>query len=1022
MRTIQVKSIRTRIIILLLMAVLPLAAASVVWDYTEKSQIRKHLVRDAKLLAESAISEQDMQIEQVRAFLTALSHSAQVRDASVGCDAYLRDVIEHYDDFRNIGVIGPDGKAACSALPYEGVVNLSDRAYFRRAVETRDFSVGDYQVGRITGKETINFGYPVLDSGGNVTSVVFAAVDIASLNERFVSTIAKVLPAGTTITEVDSAGTVLSLHPDPAGYTGTPVSGHPVLAKVLASGGDVVTTDGPDGAGRLYMVLPLYSRLEGGNINVVLGVPKDEVYAAADAMFTGGMATIAVVLALCITLAVKGSERYVIRNIDRLADTTRKISDGMLSTRTGMDYEDGELGQLARSVDDMAASLQERNDEIGMAMEIIRHAEARYRTLVEQVPSIAYTTPPFETSSPTYVSPQVEYILGYTPEELTSSPGSWDRLIHHADAGRVADEFKKSLEEGTRFTSEYRAHAKDGRIVWLHDESSMVTGDDGSPLMCQGIMIDITERKRRELELVAIATLSSELRKAHRVEDMPDILLRCVMELLNARCAAFAYAAGGAEGMTITHAHGGCDDWVGLELVTCEERRKLTIDKGEPCVFRDAGQDPMLAGNDMVEELASSISSPLVFHGHTTGALWVGLTGEITEDDLRVIRAVCDIAANAIHREKLFEVTENRLERLYALRAIDMAITSSMDLGVVLNVALDQVVSQLKVDAADILLLNEHDNILRYTAGRGFLTQSIRATSLPLGQGVAGKAALERRVIAIDDIDRYIKDFSRAGIFREENIVSVCCVPLTAKGKVKGVLEVFNRTPSVHDAEWLEFLEALGMQIAIAVDNAELFIDLQRSHTELQLSYDATIEGWARALDYRDRETEGHSRRVTDITVEMARAFGMADEELVHVRRGALMHDIGKLGVPDNILLKPGPLSEDEWAVMKRHPELAYKLLHPIAYLRTAIDIPYSHHEKWDGSGYPKGLKGDQIPLAARIFAVVDVWDALLSDRPYRGAWTEDKVRSYIESQRGIQFDPDVVTEFLNLDWGKFRH
>ncbi|NTV62920.1 MAG: response regulator, partial [Oscillochloris sp.] len=169
-------------------------------------------------------------------------------------------------------------------------------------------------------------------------------------------------------------------------------------------------------------------------------------------------------------------------------------------------------------------------------------------------------------------------------------------------------------------------------------------------------------------------------------------------------------------------------------------------------------------------------------------------------------------------------------------------------------------------------------------------------------------------------------------------------------------------------------------------------VALQQAHNNLLAAYDATIEGWVYALDLRDKETEGHSKRVTELTVRIAQVAGVSNEELVHIRRGALLHDVGKLGIPDAILLKPGKLTDEEWTIMRQHPQYAYDMLAPIAYLRPALDIPFCHHEKWDGTGYPRGLKGDEIPLAARWFAVVDVWDALRSDRPYRQGWPEERV------------------------------
>jgi putative nucleotidyltransferase with HDIG domain len=165
----------------------------------------------------------------------------------------------------------------------------------------------------------------------------------------------------------------------------------------------------------------------------------------------------------------------------------------------------------------------------------------------------------------------------------------------------------------------------------------------------------------------------------------------------------------------------------------------------------------------------------------------------------------------------------------------------------------------------------------------------------------------------------------------------------------------------------------------------------------------------------RDKETEGHTQRVTELTIQIAKQMGIIDENIIHIRRGALLHDIGKMGIPDKILLKPGPLNEDEWKIMKNHSTLAYNLLYPISYLRPALDVPFFHHEKYDGSGYPNGLKGEQIPIAARIFAIVDVWDALTSDRPYRSAWSTKKALTYIKEQSGSHFDPQVVEIFLGL-------
>ena len=356
-----------------------------------------------------------------------------------------------------------------------------------------------------------------------------------------------------------------------------------------------------------------------------------------------------------------------------------------------------------------------------------------------------------------------------------------------------------------------------------------------------------------------------------------------------------------------------------------------------------------------------------------------------------------------------------QIEQLSALRNIDQAIISHIDLHLTLSIIITEVSKQLQVDAVDVLLLNSDAEILEYVATLGFRSQLIEMARVPLGDSYAGRVVQEGRLIKIENIQEEPDDQLFANLNAREKFVFYCGVPLITKGKVKGVLEVFHRAPRYPTSEWLDFLAMLAGQTAIAIENATLFENLQRTNEELVKAYDTTIEGWSRALDLRDRETEGHTLRVTEMTLSLANSFGFHEEELVHLRRGALLHDIGKMGVPDSILLKPSSLTPLEWTIMRQHPQYAYDLLKPITFLVPSLDIPYCHHEKWDGTGYPRGLKGEETPLAARLFAVVDVWDALISDRPYRPAWPKGQALTYISQQAGHHFDPQVVKAFLNM-------
>jgi HD-GYP domain-containing protein (c-di-GMP phosphodiesterase class II) len=362
------------------------------------------------------------------------------------------------------------------------------------------------------------------------------------------------------------------------------------------------------------------------------------------------------------------------------------------------------------------------------------------------------------------------------------------------------------------------------------------------------------------------------------------------------------------------------------------------------------------------------------------------------------------------------EQTQEQYERLAALHAIDAAFSGKLELSAALDIFLGQVIEQLDVDSAAVLLYDSAASSLMFARGVGCLAQSGDRPAAPIGYGPAGCAAETLQPEYVQDLTqspfRFLFD---PGIMKETQI-AYYAMPLQARGEIKGVLELYSVRPLSLDTDWFAFLNILAEQGALGIDSAMLFRDLQDANQQLIDSYDATIQGLSQALVLRDKETEGHCRRVTELTLQLARAMGIEESELVHIRRGAVLHDIGKIGVPDSILHKPGPLNDAEWDIMRRHPQLAYELLAPIAFLRPALAIPCSHHEHWDGTGYPQGLKGEEIPLAARLFALADVWDALCSDRPYGAAWSIEKVREHIGSLAGAHFDPRVVEVFLGMD------
>jgi HD-GYP domain-containing protein (c-di-GMP phosphodiesterase class II) len=459
--------------------------------------------------------------------------------------------------------------------------------------------------------------------------------------------------------------------------------------------------------------------------------------------------------------------------------------------------------------------------------------------------------------------------------------------------------------------------------------------------------------------------------------------------------------------------------------ISNELYRRYSQDNPTWTIYADGDAIGALPNGALYQELdiQSIMSARMTREGGVVGILSVLIYGQARtfgEDEQALLKGIAAQAAQAIVNARLYADSQRRLRNVEALRQIDAAITGGTDLGHMLKVILEQVKSQLSIDAADVMLLNTTDNLLVLEEGDGFHATPVRKVSLEEKADPACQAALERRMIQIPDISAAMEAIP-ATLTAAEGFKAYYNMPLIAKNEVKGVLEVFQRTVMEPGNEWLSFLNALAVQTAIAIDNNQLFVNLQRSNEELRNAYEATLEGWARALEMRDRETQGHTQRVTEMTVRLARLMGVSESDIVHIRRGAILHDIGKMAIPDSILLKPGKLTDDEWETMRHHPVYAYQMMSTISFLRPALDIPYCHHEKWDGSGYPRGLKGEEIPLWARIFAIVDVWDALRSDRPYHKAMSDEEVRDYLLRLSGVQFDPHVVDVFLSMPMAEWQ-
>ncbi|MGV3615399.1 MAG: HD domain-containing phosphohydrolase [Fimbriimonas sp.] len=527
--------------------------------------------------------------------------------------------------------------------------------------------------------------------------------------------------------------------------------------------------------------------------------------------------------------------------------------------------------------------------------------------------------------------------------------------IHPADRAGVRAAIDEARRSGSPYSIRYRIATSDGGFCAREAKGRFQYDSDGNAVRAVGTLADITELLAAEEERSLLAAL---------VVHSPDLIASSTLEGRQA---------------TINPA--------GRRMIGFEESPRPHD------VIENVYEEDVSLVRDVVwpVTLAQGVwKGEIRFKDHRSGNpipcdchVFVIKNAEGAVRNFAVIAR--DITRRKITQRELAE----RLAQLTAFRRIDTVIASTADLRLTLEIVAREVEVMPDVQRAQIFLCDAYDHHLEPTA--------------PLPESFVSLTGLAERAI---------RTRQRADTERKDGSVAGVAVPLIAKGFVKGVLAVEFVADPQRDGGLLRFLETLAGQLAVTIDGALLFEDLQRSRADIIAAYDEALEGWSRALDLRDKETEGHSRRVTELTMRMARAMNVPSSELPHIRRGALLHDIGKIAVPDAILLKPGPLTPEERQTMQKHADHAFELLAPIEFLRPALDIPYCHHEKWDGTGYPRGLKGKQIPLAARIFALADVWDALRSDRPYRAGWSFDQALTHMRSLSGTHFDPEVLAIF----------
>jgi PAS domain S-box-containing protein len=710
-----------------------------------------------------------------------------------------------------------------------------------------------------------------------------------------------------------------------------------------------------------------------------------------------------------------------------------------------------DLARLAPAVERGLREVALRRER-NRVQDALHESEARLRTVVSEVPVILFTLD--SQGMITFADGKSLTALGFSPQQVIGRQ-VYDFIPQNSKI--KTDILRVLAGSEVSFTSNFADLWFDGRLTPLRSSENEIIG-------ITGIMTDITGRKRMEdaLEQRLIA-LTQPLDQPAGINFLDLFKLEDIQQIQDAFADATRVASIiiTPDGNPITQPSRYCR--LCLEVIHNTEKGRVNCAMSntafrwenhdpniQPCLSAglwDSGASITVGGKEIAKWLIGQVRDEQMDE-----ASMLKYADEIGVDRAAYKQALAEVpvmsreqfekVANALvlfanqlsikayqnvqqarfiaAREKaeasmrLSQVQiELQLERVNLLHQIDLVITSQGDLQDKVTRILKHItrVSVFNVVALWLPLETSHSLVLG--AQVGLLDPSLDSGNMTFEpDDCVRQAYTERQVSYCPDLYETLS--TRAAAWHEK-FASCVSVPLLVGDQVKGVLQFFNSQQVDLDADWQGFLQTLAMQMALTLEQADLLDQMEFAHLELQQAYDATLEGWSQALELRERETAGHSRRVVEQTLAMGRAFGLNEEDLRHMWHGALLHDIGKMGIPDHVLLKPGPLNDEEWRLMRQHPIYAYRLLAGISHLEPALDIPYCHHEKWDGSGYPRGLQGEQIPLVARLFAIVDVCDALLSDRPYRAALPAQEVKRYLREQSGLHFDPHVVDVFLDM-------
>jgi len=517
------------------------------------------------------------------------------------------------------------------------------------------------------------------------------------------------------------------------------------------------------------------------------------------------------------------------------------------------------------------------------------------------------------------------------------------------------------------------------------------------------------EKRRRTVELTTLSSFATLFDSTLKENSIYENLVEAVSRTMVADAVAVFAFESDREYLHVVASYNMSESEASIRIPSDYGLVGAVISEGEPLMVEDTDLEPRYRQLLETRRLRSAIYAPMKWRDEIYGVVTVGCVQRAAYNpyDLNLLNALAIQAAVAIHNARLYSDLEDRIGELHAIFEIDKAITSAVDLDQVLQQIVQMSIGLFDAKVSSLMLLDEESQELVMAASHGLSEEYVNKGNIKVGESIAGRVVKEGRPIAVKDITtdpRHIySDYAR-----REGLSSLLSVPLSLKDKVIGVLNIYTDEPHDFTAHEINLFTSLASQAAIAIENARLFESLEEIYLDV-------ITALASAIDARDSYTHGHSHRVTEYAVLIAEELGLPPEEVDIIRNASILHDVGKIGIKEEILKKPGKLTEEETREMQYHPFIGTRILQSVKLLEPVLPLVYHHQEKYDGSGYPEGLKGEEIPLGARIIAVCDAFEAMTSDRPYRKALPVEKALEELRNESGRQFDPQVVEVFFRL-------